>query len=512
MSIGDSSFYNARRRKLAAIVSELQSRGIEVPQEYLEGTKRQIVWPITERGYFRRLDGREYDPTERQASFVVSRAVLAAFMGGRGSGKTAAGAQKAILKIRAGESGAVLNPDFENLKTSTWPELRQWIPWELVIPKHQYRKEDSFQPLQPFRLLFKNKAFMLIKGLKNPDSARGTNVNWLWYDEPARDFEGLSWMIALAAVRVGKEPQAWITGTPGGRDHWIHRFFVEKNIPQDALDAFAALGETRNLMDDVYFGSIYDNQKNLNPAFMATMLATYPSGYLRRQEIFGEFVSPGGSLGNRLWFDGKILESPPEEVISRVRYWDMAATEKKLVGGKALNDPDESVGTLLSYTKDYKFVIEHQVGGFVEWEALLNLIRDTALLDGPTVRIVIEQEAASGGKNQVAAVAKYLKEQLPGWPINAEKMGWRPDQDRVILANLWFGEAGRGLFYLVKGAWNEPFLNCLDSFPDVRHDDKVTSVTGARVQVAPLRLWRNIEFLALGHAKDANVKPSVLSL
>ena len=515
MSIGDGKFYSAKRQKIAALLSEMESRGLQIPPELLEGTRRHLTWPLSERGYFRYITGREYDPTEKQDAFVKSTAVMAAFMGSRGSGKTAAGAQKACLKIKQGESGAVLNPDFENLRTSTWPELRNWIPWDLVIPKHQYRKEESFQPLQPFRLVFKNRAWMLIKGLKDPNSARGPNVNWLWYDEPARDVLGVSWLIAIAAVRVGKNPQIWITGTPGGKDHWIYKFFVEKNIPQDALDAFALLKEDRNLVDDVYFGSIYDNQKNLNPVFMATLLSTYPSGYLRRQEIFGEFVSPGGSLGDRMWFDGKVLDSPPEEVKSRVRYWDMAATEKKMIGEKQINEPDESVGTLMSFTKDGKFIIEHQVGAFLEWEGLLNLIRDTAIQDGPTVRMVIEQEPASGGKNQVAAVAKYIKEQLPAWPINLDKLGWRPDQDRVILANVWFGEASRGLFYIVKGAWNEPFLSQLDSFPDVRHDDRVTSVTGARVAVAPLKLWRDMKFLALGQKeekKKEDEKPPIVGI
>ena len=233
------------------------------------------------------------------------------------------------------------------------------------------------------------------------------------------------------------------------------------------------------------------------------------------EEIFGEFVSPGGALGDRMWFDGKVLDSPPEEVKSRVRYWDMAATEKKMIGEKQINEPDESVGTLMSFTKDGKFIIEHQVGAFVEWEGLLNLIRDTAIQDGPTVRIVIEQEPASGGKNQVAAVAKYIKEQLPAWPINLDKLGWRPDQDRVILANVWFGEASRGLFYIVKGAWNEPFLSQLDSFQDVRNDDRVTSVTGARVAVAPLKLWRDMKFLALGQKeekKKEDEKPPIVGI
>jgi len=39
-------------------------------------------------------------------------------------GKSGAGAQKALFKIMNGESGLIMNPDFENLKISTWPEFQ----------------------------------------------------------------------------------------------------------------------------------------------------------------------------------------------------------------------------------------------------------------------------------------------------------------------------------------------------------------------------------------------------
>lgn len=497
----NSSYFTARRQKLAALVAEMQSRGLEVPPELMEGTKHRLTWPISDSGFFKRLSGQEYTPNASQSGFVLSDAVFSAFIGGRGSGKSAAGAQKALLKIREGQPGAILNPDFENFRISTWPEFREWIPWDLVVSKQQYRKEESWQPLQPFRMTFKNGVSVICKGLKDPDSARGPNINWLWYDEAGRDLDGLAWKIAVASVRIGAKPQAWVTTTPRGVDHWIYELFVDKKIPEDAKEAFEELisinaGEFREFID-IYYGSIYDNKDNLSPMFMAQMLAMYPSGWLRKQELGGQFVRPLGSLGDREWLADMLLPHPPIDTVKRrVRYWDLAATEKKIIKGKVINDPDETVGTKMSYLENGNFVIEHQATGFLDWAHVLELIKNTSIQDGIDVKIYVEEEPGSGGKNQVAAIDTYLKEQLPGHP-GCE--GWRPPQDRVSLANIWFGEAKAKRFYVVSdGSWDtEGFLSQFDSFPDVKHDDRVTSVTGARLNVAPFKKWKSIPFLSL---------------
>lgn len=499
--MNNTHYFTARRQKLAAILSEMESRGIQIPPELLEGTRHHLTWPMSSEGFFKKYDGTEYNPTTNQGGFVLSDAVFSAFIGGRGSGKSAAGAQKALLKIRAGEPGAILNPDFENFRISTWPEFREWIPWDLVVPKQQYRKEESWQPLQPFRMTFKNGVSVICKGLKDPDSARGPNINWLWYDEAGRDLDGLAWKIAVASVRIGIRPQAWVTTTPRGVDHWIYTLFVDKKVPEDAKEAFAKLiatneQEAREFID-IYYGSIYDNEDNLNPMFMAQMLAMYPSGWLRKQELGGQFVRPDGSLGDRAWFDDMILPSPPQDMVKkRIRYWDLAATEKKIVKGKVVNDPDESVGTRMSYLSDGNFVIEHQACGFLDWEGLLELIKNTSIRDGIDVKVYVEEEPGSGGKNQVAAIDDFLKKELPGHP---GCIGWKPPQDRVSLANIWFGEAKSKKIYIVDDkSWDvDGFFSQLDSFPEVKHDDKITSVTGARLNVSPFKQWKSIPFLSL---------------
>ena len=387
-----------------------------------------------------------------------------------------------------------MNPDFENFKISTWPEFREWVDWKTVIKKHQHRGNPDWTPSQPFTLAFKNGAWVICKGLKSPDSARGPNINWLWFDEPGRgDPLGQDWQIANAAVRIGRQPQAWATGTPNGKDHWLYSFFIKQEIAQEVIDEFRKVSADRELIETI-FTSIEDNKDNLDPLYYASMLAAYPEGWLRRQELFGEFVDRGGVLGHREWFDGQVVYVIPEEVKLTVRFWDLAATEKKIVSGKKLNDPDETVGTRMSWNGQKNFYIEDQIAGFWEWKTIKQRIIETAIMDGPHVRIVLEEEPGSGGINQVAEIAEVVRSALPAWQT---PIGKRPEGDKVTRANIWFAEAATKNIFMVNGSWNGGFLDQLSSFPVGRHDDRIDSVSGARMSLAPIVSWKKIEFISL---------------
>jgi predicted phage terminase large subunit-like protein len=474
--------------KLKALIAELKSRGIKIPQSSVSPQKKSFKMDSS--GFFMKQDGTKYNPSEAQRNFIMSNAVFIGFGGSRGSGKTSAGAQKAMRKIADGQSGVVANPDFENLKISTWRELKEWLPWDLVVPSHRYRKSADWEPHQPFMLTFLNGAKVIVKGIKDPNSARGPNVNWFWYDEAQRDLTGEAWKIAVASVRVGNNPQSWATFTPSGKEHWTYKLFVEQEIAEDALKMFEEGASDRNLVE-FYHGTIYDNQANLDPGYMAAMLAAYPSGWLRQQEVLGEFVSQEGTLGDRSWFNGKFIPLPPDNVRGRVRYWDLAATEKKMSGKR--NDPDETVGTKMSWDGT-NFYIEHQVGGYWAWDDIKDIIVQTALQDGIYTKIYVEQEPGAGGKNQVAELASYVSAKLPAHP---RIEGHRPEGDKVMRANTWFAEAKAGNIFIVSGEWNSAFLDQLDCFNQCLHDDRIDSVSGARYCLAPIRRWKRISFLKL---------------
>ena len=496
------------KKKLKLLIAEYQQRGREIPQEILqevaeESMDKKVLWRNAPGGYFYyALNGKEFVPNDKVRPFVEDNSMYSLLSSGRGGGKSAAGANKALKKIQQGQNGAIYNPSFTDFADSTWPEFRDWVPWGCVVPAHKHRQNPEWRPSKPFTLVFLvggKQVSVICKGLKNPDSARGPNMNWLWYDEGGSDRDGASWQIAIPSVRIGPDPQAWVTSTPKGKTHWMYKFFVEQNLPQDVILMLEELDLNRELFSH-YRTTIFDNQDNLDPAFLARMLAAYPAGFLRRQEIMGEFVTEEGSVGGPAAeaLRNNLIPRMPIDIDKKVRFWDLAATERKVVRGKVVNDPDETVGTLAGWNKtDGEMYLESQVGGYWSWDDILKNIVQTAEIDGPYVKIVVEQEPAAGGKNQIAAIRNHVRSILPEWP---SVQGWNPKDcgDRVQGANYWFADAVQGKVFMVHGAWNEETLRQIEDFPVTTHDDRVTSITGARYSLAPIRKWKKMKFLHMG--------------
>lgn len=506
------------KKLLLAILAERKARGRPLPEGFaIPQTKSDNKWNQDEDGYFIKRDGTRYRSRPELEEFVKSDARFILLRSGRGGGKSVAGFQKGLLKIKQGLSGAVLAPDFEQFRTSTWEGLRDWIPWNMVVPRQRYRQMESWEAIRPFTMVFMNGARIYCKGLKDPESARGSNINWLMYDEGRRDPLGLGWKNAVAAVRVGNKPQAWCTTTPANSQHWTSTFFSGKITPELAkiLEEIGA-DKTQELFKIIQT-NIEKNRENLDPMFYASIIASYPSGYLRAREVEGRVADEEGSLGDRHWFedreDGKqvILDSSPEWTNTLVRFWDLAGTEKKMTvpGHSKKNDPDETMGTLLGTDiPKERFCIEDQIGGAWSWGTIKQNVVAVAKQDGQHVKICFEQEPGSGGKNQVAELIEEIKKELPDYDVSgleAKKLG-----DRVLAANTWFGEASSGLWYMVKGAWNEAFLSQLEYFPNPAiHDDRITSASGARHKIAPIRKWKRIQFIAVGQTGSNDKKEPV---
>ena len=501
------------KRKLVLLLQEMKSRGLSIPNNIrLPQTKITNDWGLDDNGWFVSKDKKHFISRPVLEDFINCTARFILLKSGRGGGKTTSAAQKALKKIMAGESGAVMNPDFENFRTSTWPELQKWIPWHMVVPRHRYRANPSWEAIRPFTIVFVNGAKMYCKGLKDPESARGANLNWFWYDEGRRDPTGLGWKNAIAFLRVGNLPQAWCTTTMAGTEHWTNTFFQGTMTEelQKLMEDLRAQGINQELFA-TFKTSTKENENNLDPVFYASLVSAYPTGYLRTREIEGEAGDEGGSLGTRTWFYGKGLTEAPDWVMKWVRFWDLAATEQKILKGKKLNDPDETIGTLLGsdLNKDIaqtRYIINDQFGGYWAWEKIKEMVVETAKEDIDRygyINIFFEQEPASGGKNQVAELTQWLKDELrkrynitSGFKIDsieAKKLG-----DRVLAANTWFAEAHNGQFWIRQAPFNEKFFSQLDSFDGVKHDDRITSVTGARHAIAPVKKkWSSIKFVAM---------------
>jgi predicted phage terminase large subunit-like protein len=460
-----------RLRAIRLAETVLRSRGKVLTKRKTSRTP----WTTDPEGYFSRVDGAFYRPTDRQKGFIESGARFVAFVGGRGSGKTTAGVQRAMRYIARGQSGAVMTPDFEQFRFSTWPEIARWIPWSKVIRPQQYRRFPNWEPRGPFTMVFTNGAKLMCKGLHDPDSARGPNISWLWYDEGGRDKTGMGWNLSIAGVRVPRTradqlpPTAWVTTTPAGKRHWLHKLFVDQEFPEQVWKVLEEIGH-EGPISDIYYGSIEQNKSNLDPLFYASMHAAYGTGWLAKQELEGQFVEPGGNLADRLWFL-PIQKTAPAEFDRIVRYWDLAATAKE----QAKEDPDFTAGALVGWKDGVYWILDVQ---YVQarWRDIKNLIMITASEDlrrmHRTVPIRIEEDGGSG-KNVVAEIMEM--EELIGFDV----MGDKPVNEKLIRANPWFAQAQAGNVRLLEGRWNEDALLQIEEFPDGSHDDIVDAISGA---------------------------------
>jgi predicted phage terminase large subunit-like protein len=177
-----------------------------------------------------------------------------------------------------------------------------------------------------------------------------------------------------------------------------------------------------------------------------------------------------GLLFKRAWFD--IVAVPPSSAESTVRRWDLAATEAK--DGR---DPDWTVGARWSRTKDGTFYVEDMVRLQGRPLQVEQAILDTAKRDGSDVKIVIPQDPGAAG----IFAADNLTRKLYGYDVHtARETGDKKTRVRPVSA-----QAEQRHIKLVRGEWNEAWLQEHEAFPDGVHDDQVDTSSGAFAALEP---------------------------
>ena len=214
--------------------------------------------------------------------------------------------------------------------------------------------------------------------------------------------------------------------------------------------------------------SVFDNRILLerDPGYLANLMAL---GYVDRERLaYGNWkiMAVGGNVFQRGWF--KVVDAAPSE-IKWVRFWDLAATEKK----SGAHDPDWTAGAKLGLL-DGKYYIEHVTRTRSRWHNVRGLIKQTSEIDGKAVTIGVEQEPGASGKSIVEDI--IAMPELVGFTVR----GFPAKGDKVARANPWAAQAEAGNVYLVRGSWDmQGFLDECEMFPDGPHDDRVDAVSGA---------------------------------
>lgn len=166
-----------------------------------------------------------------------------------------------------------------------------------------------------------------------------------------------------------------------------------------------------------------------------------------------------GLYFKRGWF--KFLEVAPADVVARVRYWDLAGSP----------DGDWAAGVRLAKTSAGLYVVEHVMRLRGTPGEVRAAVKATAELDGRDVPVEIEQDPGQAGKDQIAS---YVTELLDGWTVHG-----RPKRvNKVTAAGPISAQAQAGNVALVRGHWNEPFIDELEAFPEGDNDDQVDGLSG----------------------------------
>jgi predicted phage terminase large subunit-like protein len=109
----------------------------------------------------------------------------------------------------------------------------------------------------------------------------------------------------------------------------------------------------------------------------------------------------------------------------------------------------------------------------VREEMILRTARDDANRAGPTVRIWHQQDPGSAGLDSAQATSRMLARL--GFTARFETV----TGDKEVRAGPWSTACQGGHVRLMRGAWNQAFIEEHTAFPKGNHDDQVDAASGA---------------------------------
>jgi len=214
------------------------------------------------------------------------------FLGGRGAGKTRAGAEWVtdLVWRRQARRIALVAPTFHDVR-----EVMIEGPSGLRAPLR--RQVPTYEPSRR-RLIWPNGAQAYCFSAEDPAALRGPQFDAAWCDEMCFWSRPDETMATLEhGMRLGQRPRVLVTTTPR---------------PLPALKRLLAASGTV-----VTRASTWENQANLAPGFIDTLNQTWVGDARQRQELLGELIEDfAGALWRRI--DLERLRAPPDAPLERI--------------------------------------------------------------------------------------------------------------------------------------------------------------------------------------------------
>jgi predicted phage terminase large subunit-like protein len=273
--------------------------------------------------------------------------------------------------------------------------------------------------------------------------------------------EKLGRQFVIIVLPMRYEPPVWVEV----RDPAAPPDTPAKRVPKPRMEK-TPLGfqDPRKKPGELLWPALFDERK---VAKLEAQLAATHGDFGIAGQLQQRPVPQKGGLIKREWFPHFVDAIPPDEIVlARVRGWDCAATED---GG------DWTVGVKMAYCRSGRVYIEDVLAG--QWgpetfEGEHGILKNTARLDGPRVRVREEQEGGSAGKKIIHAHQILLA----GWDYEGTTVS---GQSKVERNKPFRSHASQRLVILLRAAWNSEYLNILCNFPNGAIDDHVDATSVA---------------------------------
>lgn len=226
--------------------------------------------------------------------------------------------------------------------------------------------------------------------------------------------------------------------------------------------------------------SIHDNKALLaaDPSYLASLNAL--SLVERERLLNGNWkIKPAAGL----YFPRsgiRIVNTIPDKLVTTVRAWDLAATEITTSN----KDPDRTCGTLWGRMRNGQYIILDGIRVAKNAANVRDLIVSTAKQDKTmygTSKIFIPQDPGQAGKDQSRSYAKILT----GYSFMSNPV----TGNKITRAEPMAAQWQNGNIYMLEGEWNKPYLDEMDGFPDLLHDDYVDSSSDGFRIVSNYSAW-----------------------
>jgi predicted phage terminase large subunit-like protein len=399
-----------------------------------------------------------FQPHPKQTAFLLLDCREAFFGGAAGPGKSAALLMAALQYVDCPNYSAILfRRTFSELSLAgaLMDMAREWLyPFIKSKEVHWSDKNKTYT----FKESNATLSFGFLEHSTDKYRYLGAAFQFIGFDELTQ-MEETDYTYLFSRLRRTTKMQdnniplrMRAASNPGGPGHeWTKKRFITDGEKAGRIFIPAVLDDNPSLDKESYI----ENLKNLSPIEMERLLN-------------GDWeISGGGLIFKREWFEIVPILPQTNNYISRVRYWDLAATDPTVRKGY---DPAYTVGLKMCringvyYIEDIKRFQKNP--NDVEAEIL-----KTAKEDGKGTEIWMEEEPGSSGKKVIEDYKKTLKD--------FSFRGQKESGSKVLRANKAAADAGHFKIKLVQGFWNTPFLDEIEFFPDSKFKDQVDAFSGA---------------------------------